>query len=226
MKKCLIVLFLVIISTTKIFAVEIIPKIGWIFVPHINNAEENVSWNSPEGTFSYGGDVSFQIGEKLYLGPGVMLSNSHKIQNINDLKFNFTNIYISVKLKFNIKYKDSTVTIYPFIHLGGSILSYTNMPEKDEIKDFADDNHTKELSIYSRDCKGLLYYALGCGIEYKSVVLEFLYGINSAEYTYECYYREITTYINGKTIKEDLYSKSYDITYSAFRIQIGYKFSL
>ena len=200
MKKYLIILFLITISTTQIFAVEIIQKVGWIFAPHINySGYTSVSWKSPEGTFSYGGDILFRIWRKLYFGPGVMFSNSHKIQDINDLKVNFTNVYLEAKLKFDIKHKDSALmVIYPFIHIGGSMTSYNNMPKDDSIVTY------------------------GCGIEYKSIVLEFLYGINVVNYTFVPMFE--TTYRTYYSTSG--HRKHNDITYSAFRIQIGYKFSL
>ena len=220
MKKYLVILFLITISTAQIFAVEIIPKVGWIFAPHINySGYTSVSWKSPEGTFSYGGDILFRIWRKLYFGPGVMFSNSHKIQDINDLKVNFTNVYLEAKLKFDIKHKDSALmVIYPFIHIGGSTISYNNMPQDDSI--VTDGSNEKELYIEDRkfvDYPGL-YYAFGCGIEYKSIVLEFLYSISVVDYTFMPIFK--TKYGESGHLKHN------DFTYSAFRIQVGYKFSL
>lgn len=227
MKKYLVVLFLITVSTVQIFAMEIIPKVGWVFSPHINfqNNGGDKSWNSPEGTFSYGGDILFRIWGKLYLGPGVMFSNSHKIQDINDLKFNFTNVYLEAKLKFDIKHKDSVVTLYPFINVGGCFLSYDNMPKENEIGDYVDAVYVTNC-IKNRECTGDFYYALGCGIEYKSFVLELLYGVNLAHYSYECVYRRTlsTSYLDSYA--EYNKYEHHDITYSAFKIQLGYKFLL
>ena len=227
MKKYLIILFLITISTTQIFAVEIIPKVGWIFAPHINySGYTSVSWKSPEGTFSYGGDILFRIWRKLYFGPGVMFSNSHKIQDINDLKVNFTDIYLEAKLKFDIKHKDSALmVIYPFIHIGGSTTSYNNMPKDDSIVTYG----SNEEKFYIKDREFLdpgLYYAFGCGIEYKSIVLEFLYGINVVNYTFVPMFETTYSTYSTRTYSTSGHRKHNDITYSAFRIQIGYKFSL
>ena len=54
---------------------------------------------------------------------------------------------------------------------------------------------------------GGLYWGIGVGGEIKNIVLEFIYGCNYA------------------TIKASNY-RDMDLTYTAFRINVGYKFEL
>ena len=56
------------------------------------------------------------------------------------------------------------------------------------------------------DIKGGLYWALGIGAEFNNIILELVYGCNNATVT--------------------ILSYDYDFTYTAFRVNVGYKFEL
>jgi len=65
-------------------------------------------------------------------------------------------------------------------------------------------------SAYDFEISGGFYWGLGVGGEFKNIILEFIYGCNYATQKYKTLIRSV----------ED------DLTYTAFRINVGYKFNL
>ena len=199
MKRSLLVLFLAVVMAVPTFAMEIVPKVGYLFSPQLSYKGESFNKDS---SFSAGADFMFQIGKTdLYIGPGIAWNQKHKIDDVGNIKFGFTNIFAVAKYKF----KAGDVNLYPFLQLGYGISNVDDYKYVDE--------YEKSTVKFN----GGIYYGIGFGAEYKNIVFELLYGWNKVIDDQE---RDIYDY--------DSETRTYQwtLTYSSFRVQIGYKFSL
>ncbi len=209
MKRNLLVLLLAVVMAVPALAVEmeIIPKVGYLFTPKLTATGGNGSNLYKESSFSFGADYFFKIGRtNLFIGPGLMWNSKHKVQLNDGPKFGFTNIYATAKYKFNA----GKVNIYPFLQLG---LGVSNVDDFELI--------SREEGISEKDkfeFNSGAYYGIGVGAEYKNIVLELLYGWNIGDLIHK---NDVSREGYHRYVKE---TKTY--TYSAFRVQVGYKFSL
>ena len=205
MKRSLLVLFLTVVVSVPTFAMEIIPKVGYLFSPGLHF--KKISYNKAS-SFSAGADFMFQMGKTgLYIGPGFAWNQKHQVVDVRETKFGFTNIFANAKYKF----KAGEVDLYPFFQLG---LGISNIDKFNEAEVELENIHARKEKF-----SGGVYYGIGFGAEYKNIVFELLYSCNFGGYTYE---RE--HWFEGHLMEYEKHTET--VTYSAFRIQIGYKFSL
>ena len=205
MKKIFIPLFLAIALVSPILAeddkiLEFIPKIGYVFSPEITPKEGySVSAGS---LLSLGAEILFDTKSNLFLGVGGMWGQDTHIKHSNT-DIGFTNIYSEGKYKFLVnRSKKDPLFVYPLLQLGVGFPSW-HAPNTDDIK---------EVTIVPG-----FYWGTGIGIEYRNVVLEFIYGCNYSKNRY----KEITVITTTETIITNIEEP---FSYTAFRINIGYKF--
>jgi len=191
MKKILTAMFLAVALVAPVFAddtsLELIPKIGYLFSPEMTKDGHS---SSNESTFSIGAELFFDMQNNFFLGAGLMWANYHKIQSASDDKYGFTDVYVAAKYKFLANdNQEDPIFLYPLIQIGAGVPSWSVTTTSPDF-----------------EVDGSFYWGIGCGGEYKNIVLEFIYGCNYA------------------TMK-DRFSKE-DFTYTAFKINVGYKFAL
>ena len=187
-------MFLAVVMVVPTFAMEIIPKVGYLFSPGLHF--KKISYNKAS-SFSAGADFMFQMGKTgLYIGPGFTWNHEHKIIDFSNSKFCSTNIFATTKYKFKA---GGDVNLYPFLQVGLGVCNIDSFKIIDLTREFW-------------SCG--IYYGLGFGAEYKNIIFELLYSWNKGEFT-------------DKNFGQNyFFSVTKNFTYSAFRIQVGYKFSL
>ncbi|MBR3654416.1 MAG: hypothetical protein IKN62_03145 [Elusimicrobia bacterium] len=210
MKKIFVLLFLAIALASPVFAendkiLEFIPKIGYVFSPEITPKDgASVSAGS---LLSLGAEILFDTKINLFLGVGGMWGQDTHIKHSNT-DMGFTNIYSEGKYKFliNISKKES-LFVYPLLQLGIGFPSW-NSPNS---------VHIKDVEIVPG-----FYWGTGIGVEYRNIVLDFIYACNYSKNRY----KELKAGEDGDFYTEDDYiGKEEDpFSYTAFRINIGYKF--
>ena len=203
MKKLFATLFLIAAITTPILAekdnnLEVIPKIGYVFSPEITPKEgPSVSAGS---LLAIGAEIFFDTKINLFLGVGGMWGQETHV-NHSGLDIGFTNIYSEAKYKFLINiYKEESLFVYPLLQLGVGFPSWNI-----------------SSSIYGKDDTIVpgFYWGTGVGVEYRNIVLEFIYSCNYSKYKYK------------QLEDDDSFSNKEDpFSYTAFRIHVGYKFNL
>jgi len=204
MKKSLLGLLLAVALVVPAFAsdetnLELIPKIGYIFSPEGTfDYPGNKKTLSKDSAFSAGAELFFDLENNLFLGLGIMWGDNHQYCDNDRYKIGFTNIYATLKYKFLANGSENDpLFIYPLINLGGGAPGWSY-----------------EGTASNYEIQGGFYWAAGIGGEYKNIILELVYGCNYAKEKY--------TVFNGY----DFVDQSVDFSYTAFRINIGYKFSL
>ena len=216
MKKLFATLFLIVTLITPVLAendkiLEVIPKVGYVFSPEITPKEgSSVSAGS---LLSIGAEIFFDTKINLFLGVGGMWGQDTSVKHSN-LDMGFVNLYSEAKYKFLINIsKRESLFIYPLMQLGVGFPSW-HAPNTDDIK---------EVTIVPG-----FYWGTGIGIEYRNVVIEFIYGCNYSKNRY----KEISVITNDHGTEEDSDDTTETIitnieepfSYTAFRINIGYKF--
>ena len=216
MKKIFITLFLAMVLVSPVLAendkiLELIPKIGYVFSPEITPKEG--SSYSAGSLLSLGAEIFFDTKINLFLGVGGMWGQDTHIKHSNT-DMGFTNIYAEGKYKFliNISKKES-LFVYPLLQLGVGFPSWR--------------------AINSIDAWDVIivpgfYWGTGIGVEYRNIVLEFIYGCNYSKKQHKEYRKKIN---NHGTDDPDDDTTTFVVTniedpfsYTAFRINIGYKF--
>ena len=195
MKKLSVTLFLIVALIIPVFAendkfFEFIPKIGYVLSPELTPQEgPSVSAGS---LLSLGADLFFDTKTNLFFGIGGMWGQDTTIKHSNT-DLGFINLYGQAKYKFLINIsKRESFFVYPLLQLGVGFPSW-NVPYSD---------YNKEITFVSG-----FYWGTGIGVEYRNIVIEYIYGCNYSKHRY----KEIT-------IEETPFS------YTAFRINVGYKF--
>jgi len=206
MKKSLLGLLLAVALIVPVFAsqdknFEIVPKIGYLFSPDITaDFEGNKYSKTNDSVFSFGADFFYNLQNNFFVGLGITDSIKGQISNINDLdvKVSFLNIYATLKYKFLVNStEEDPLFVYPLINLG------IGLP-------FHDVTFPEVASEPDYNMSTGFYWAAGIGGEYKNIILELVYG---------CNYSSVEVKANGDKV-------SSNISYTAFRINVGYKFVL
>lgn len=210
MKKLFAILFLTVALITPVLAendkiLEVIPKVGYVLSPELTPKE--CSSVSAGSSLSLGAGIFFDTKINLFLGVGGMWGQDTSVKHSN-LDMGFINLYSEAKYKFliNISKKES-LFVYPLLQLGVGFPSW-HASNSDDVK---------EVTIVPG-----FYWGTGIGIEYRNIVIESIYGCNYSKNRYkernfgddETFYTE-DDYFTGE---ENPFS------YTAFRINIGYKF--
>jgi hypothetical protein len=209
MKKLAVVMLLAVVFCLPVVSVfagertnlELIPKVGWLFNPEtkVTNGKESLA-TYKDSTFSAGADMFFDLQNNMFVGFGFMWGNNHRFTDRNKNKIGFTNIYAALKYKFLVNGNEqSPIYLYPLINLGIAAPGW-----EAEFKN----------GIENYEITAGFYWGVGLGIEVHNVILEVLYACDYAKEKYDA--RSF-----GRSIPKDD-----DITYTAFRINIGYKFNL
>ncbi len=212
MKKLFATLFLIVTLITPVLAendkiLEVIPKVGYVFSPEITPKEGySVSAGS---LLSLGAEILFDTKSNLFLGVGGMWGQDTHIKHSNT-DIGFTNIYSEGKYKFLVnRSKKDPLFVYPLLQLGVGFPSWS-----------------APNSVYIKDVEIVpgFYWGTGIGIEYRNVVLEFIYGCNYSKNRYKGLKpgedEEFDT-------EDDYFGNEEDpFSYTAFRINIGYKFEI
>ena len=225
MKKLFATLFLTVALITPVLAendkiLEVIPKVGYVFSPEITPKEgSSVSAGS---LLSIGAEIFFDTKINLFLGVGGMWGQETHVNHSN-LDMGFTNLYSEAKYKFliNISKKES-LFVYPLLQLGVGFPSWH----------FAYPNYDKDVTTYIQEVTLVpgFYWGTGIGVEYRNIVLEFIYGCNYSKNRYKIVEKQY----NNNGTPDDLTDDRVDVvssinmedpfSYTAFRINIGYKF--
>ena len=210
MKKIFVTLFLAIVLVSPVLAendkiLELIPKIGYTFSPEITPKEDSSS--SAGSLLSLGAEILFDTKINLFLGVGGMWGQDTHVNHSN-IDMGFTNLYSEAKYKFLINvYKKESIFVYPLLQLGVGYPSWNVTP-----------------SYFNREDTIVpgFYWGTGIGVEYRNIVLEFIYGCNYSKYRY----KELFSGKDEIFYTEDDYvvQEENPFSYTAFRINIGYKF--
>lgn len=216
MKKLFATLFLIVTLITPVLAendkiLEVIPKVGYVFSPEITPKEgSSVSAGS---LLSIGAEIFFDTKINLFLGVGGMWGQDTSVRH-SDLDMGFINLYSEAKYKFLINIsKRESLFVYPLLQLGVGFPSWSA---------------TNSIYAWEVEIVPGFYWGTGIGVEYRNVVIEFIYGCNYSKNRHKEYIRKVdnhgtedpsddtTTFVVANI--EDPFS------YTAFRINIGYKF--
>ena len=208
MKKLAVVMLLAVLFCLPVVSVfagertnlELIPKVGWIFNPDVKvtNGKESVN-QYKDSTVSAGADLFFDLKNNMFVGFGFMWGNNHRFTDRNKNKIGFTNIYAALKYKILVNGDEQApIYLYPLINLGIACPSWD----------------AEFTNVHNYEMTAGFYWGVGLGVEFCNIILEAIYGCDYAREKYD-----MRTY--GGTV-----SKDDDITYTAFRINIGYKFNL
>lgn len=215
MKKMLAAMLLAVALVAPVFAssdskFDVVGKIGMLVAPSFDSPYDNPSlcYNHYDGnadsTFAIALEGYYKLDEKLAVGLGLSYGFESKLSANGDRE-NFS-ADGKAKLGFtniylSVKPKLSE-TIYALGQIGygishGSFYKHYN--------DYNGPGQTFKVD------GGGLYFGLGAGVEYKSFLFEVLYSINTATF------KEKYNYSSGT---EDIF------TYSAFNVNVGYKFAI
>lgn len=212
MRKIFMTFFLTIALITPVLAendkfFELLPKIGYVFSPELTTKTKQESSVSADSLLSIGAEIFFDTKSNLFLGIGGMWGQDTTIKHSN-MDLGFTNIYSEGKYKFLVNgSKKDPLFVYPLLQLGVGFPSWS----------VARSDYGKEVTIVPG-----FYWGTGIGVEYKDIVLEFIYGCNYSKNRYkglELEQKDENIIIVRFVDKEDPFS------YTAFRINIGYKFN-
>lgn len=224
MKKIFITLFLAMALVSPVLAendkiLELIPKIGYVFSPEITPKEGSSS--SAGSLLSLGAEILFDTKINLFLGIGGMWGQDTHVKHSN-VDMGFTNLYSEGKYKFliNISKKESFF-VYPLLQLGVGFPSWN----------VAYPNYSKDVTTYTEEVTIVpgFYWGTGIGVEYRNIVLEFIYGCNYSKNRYKIVEKEYNDKGNNDASDDTIDivdSTNFEdpFSYTAFRINIGYKF--
>jgi hypothetical protein len=198
MKKLVVSLLLAVVLVAPAFAkdMELIPKVGYLFTPEVTVDVDGKNASSSS-------DSAFCTGLELFF----------------DMDNNFF-------LGFGVMWGQN----HKFNSVSANKIGFTNIYGELKYKFLVNISQNDSLFIYplvqlgfgapgweyngyhlNYTIEGLGYWGLGAGCEYKNIIFELIYGCD---------------YAVEKYIQSDHRDFKNDITYTAFRINIGYKFDL
>lgn len=215
MRKSILAVLLAVALVAPAFAssdskFDVVGKLGVLVAPSFDSPYGNPSLSyshyagNADSTFAIALEGYYKLDEKLSVGLGFSYGFESKLSTNGDRQ-NFS-ADGKAKLGFtniylSVKPKLSE-TIYALGQIGYGI-SHGSF-----YKSYND--YTGPGQTFKVDGGGI-YFGLGAGVEYKSFLFEVLYSINTATF------KEKYNYSAGT---EDIF------TYSAFSVNIGYKFSI
>lgn len=177
---------------------EIDGKIGMTFAGKVDIDKMKDS-NDVDPSFSIGADFWYYAMPELAVGAGIDYLFAAKIKDAYDAKVSFTNIYLQAKYEFALG-NDIFNNIYPLVRIGYGIASLSD----------ASVNMDGTVADLDVDSNGL-YWAVGVGTTIKeNFIFEVLYFMNKSTYK--------ASAPGG--------SETSDATFSAVKLNIGYKFAL
>lgn len=201
MKKLVVALFLAVALVVPALAdkpnMELIPKIGFLFSPEMTaKVDGKTASDSKDSAFSIGADFFFDLDNNLFVGAGLVWGSNHKVDDYSDNKFGFTNLYAEVKYKFLLNGSEDN----PFFLYPLAQLG-VGAPGWDV---------DLPGRVWDYEIEPGAYWGLGAGVEIANIIVEFIYGCNYATEKYSS--------PSGSHKK--------DFSYTAFRINVGYKFNI
>ena len=198
MKKLFVTLFLVTIFTIPALArdMELIPKLGFLFSPELTQRPGGKSISTSK-------DSAVSLGGELFL----------------DMDKNF---FLGIGIMYG--------QIHKFTGNSSNKIGFSNIYVELKRKFLVNNLNDNSLFIYpliqvgygipdwkyngyqiGYKIEGQFYWGLGVGCEYRNVIFELIYGCN---------------YAAEKYITTDIKNFNNNLTYTAFRINVGYKFNL
>ncbi len=203
MKKSLLAVLLAVAIVAPVFAadkgaMEIDGKIGAAFAGKVD-IDKMDGKNDVDPNFSLGADFFYYVMPALAVGAGVEHLFNAKIKKAGDAKLGYTNIYLQAKYDFELN-NDIFNNIYPLVRVGYGITSLS------DAKIDAGGVDAK-MDVESNG----LYWAVGVGTTIKEhFLLEVLYFMNKSSFK--------ATAMGAK--------ETSNVTFSAVKVNIGYKFAL
>ena len=205
MKKLAVVMVLAVVFCLPVVSVfagertnlELIPKVGWLIKPEFT-AKLNGKKDSysKDSAFSAGADLFLDLKNNMFAGVGFMWGNNHKV---SDNRYQNKNKYGFTNIYATFKYK--------FL---------VNNNEENPLYLYPLAQLGVGLPSYKLDSTPSnfkmtpgLYWGVGVGVEYYNVIFEAIYGCNYATMKWD----------DSRAVKGDY-------TATAFRLNVGYKFSL
>ena len=211
MKKLLVVMLLAVAMVVPAFAsndskIDVVGKIGLIAAPSFNSSfcgspEYNWYEGDADSSFSIAVEGYYKLAEKLSVGLGLSYGFESELSSTAYDFFYFSND--KQKLGFTNIYLSVKPILSENIYAIGQI-GYG-------IPHASGNDYYNSYGMEFRVNGGGLYFGLGAGVEYKSFIFEVLYSINKA------------------TLKEkNIFTSGQDCSfrYSAFNVNIGYKFTI
>ena len=193
-------------ETKKESKIDVVGKLGFVVAPSFDSSfccspEYNRYEGEANNSFAVAVEGYYKLDEKLSVGLGINYMFESELSTPYD--GNYFSGYDKVKLGFtniylSVKPKLSE-TIYALGQIGYGISHGS----------FYDDFNVGG-AVLKVDGGGL-YFGLGAGVEYKSFLFEVLYSVNTATF------KERYNFSGGT---------DYAFKYSAFNVNIGYKFSI
>lgn len=209
MKKSLLAVLLAVVLITPVFAnmgqeskFDVVGKLGAVISPSFDSTFSISDYQNYAGyassSFAIALEGYYKFDEKLAVGLGI----SHIFQS--ELSTTYDNQFDDKpKLGFTNIYVSLKPSLSENIYAIGQI-GY-GISSGSFYKDYNQGNQTLKVD------GGGVYFGLGAGIEYKSFLFEVLYSINNATF------KEANIFTSGMDRA---------FKYSAFTLNIGYKFSL
>ena len=198
MKKIFTILFLITIVTTSAIAnnMELIPKLGFLFSPELTQR--------PEGEkISNSKDSAMSLGAELFFDMDNNFFLGFGVMWGQNHKFNSVS---ANKIGFTNIYVELKYKFLVTISQNDSLFIYPLVQLGFGAPGWEYNGYHLNYTI-----EGIGYWGLGAGCEYKNIIFELIYGCD---------------YAVEKYIQSDHRDFKNDITYTAFRINIGYKFDL
>jgi hypothetical protein len=205
MKKLAVVMLLAVLfclPVVPVFAgekinLELIPKVGWLIKPEFTTKIYGKKYSDgKDSSFSAGADVFVDLKNNMFAGVGFMWGSNHKLDSEKN-KYGFTNIYAAFKYKFLVNNNEECpLYLYPLVQLG------LGLPSCDMSSTPANFKKTPGF-----------YWGVGLGVEFHNIILEAIYGCDYAKMKWD-------------EDDKSLGTQRRDYSYTAFRINIGYKFNL
>ena len=215
MKKSLLALLLAVALVAPAFAssdskFDVVGKVGVLVAPNFDSPYgiPSLCYNHYDGnadsTFAIALEGYYKLDEKLSVGLGISYGFESELSTNGDVS-TFSN-NDKAKLGFTNIYLSVKPSLSESIYAVGQIgYGISHGSFYDTFNDYNGPGQTFKVD------GGGLYFGLGAGVEYKSFLFEVLYSVNTATL------KEKYNYSAGT---EDIF------TYSAFNVNIGYKFSI
>lgn len=211
MKKLLVVMLLAVAMVVPAFAskdgkFEVVGKLGAVVAPSFDSSFcFNTDYNRYEGeannSFAITVEGYYKLDEKLSVGLGVNYMFESELSTPYDA-YHFSG-YDKAKLGFTNIYLSVKPNLSENIYAIGQIgygMSHGSFY----------DNFNQGSNELKVDGAGI-YFGLGAGVEYKSFIFEVLYSVNTATF------KEKYNFSGGTDSA---------FKYSAFNVNIGYKFTI
>ena len=182
------ILALLVIGTVTVMAESVVEvRVGGDIMPQFDTSPEK------DAKFSYelAGEYRYVFGKNVELGGGLAYQKHGKLKSFTDVEdanvkveISDTELYDSIPLYLTARYvfrNDTDFIPYIKANLGYSFNINSDNSNTYKTIDKNTGNVLDEGKLRDFNAKNGMYYALGFGIEYKNIIADFSYQVNTAD---------------------------------------------